>query len=163
MVRRARATVYWPNINEELKQLADHCDACQKYKPLNRKEPMTLHDEGTQAWQKVGIDFFDFEQRNYIVYVDYFSNFIEVEQMANITTSNTIKTLKKQFARYGIPQTLISDSAAQFTSDGFRIFCQQWNVDHKMSSPGHHQSNGKAEAAVKKIKMHDEKMSPLQN
>ena len=152
MLRRARATVYWPNINSDLEQLVNSCDACQKHKPQNTKEPLILHEEGTRPWQKVGMDFFEFHQRNYLVYVDYFSNFIEVEKLSNITTASTINVLKQQFVRHGIPQVLISDSGPQLTSKEFDEFVRKWNITHNMSSPGHHQSNGKAESAVKTIK-----------
>lgn len=152
MVRRARDTVYWPGLNAELKQIVDTCDACQKHKPQNRREPLIQHDEGKYPWEKVGIDFMEFQSKTYMIYVDYFSNFIEVDNMTTTTTSQVILKLKQQFARYGIPKVIITDCGPQFTAAHFGEFMQKWNIVHKTSSPGHHQSNGKAESAVKTIK-----------
>lgn len=152
MIRRARQTVYWPGIDKELKQIADGCDACQRHKPLNRKEPLQQHDEGNAPWQKIGIDFFEFEDRQYLIIVDYYSNFIEVENMQSTKTTQVINKLKQQFARYGVPQEIVSDNGPQFSSETFSKFTEDWDILHKTSSPGHPQSNGKAEAGVKAIK-----------
>ena len=61
---------------------------------------------------------------------------------------NVIKLCKQTFSRYGIPQQLHSDNKSQFNSAKFAAFCFQ----HNTSSPGHQQSNGKAESAVRIIK-----------
>ena len=59
---------------------------------------------------------------------------------------------KKQFARFGIPTVLTTDSGSQFTSGEFQNFLKDWGIIHVRSSPGHHSANGKAEAAVKVAK-----------
>ena len=151
MMRRTRNTECWPGIKKELKQIAASCDACQKTRPRNQKEPLKQHEEGHIVWEKLGLDFFEFRDRHYLIKVDYFSNFIEVEHMI-CTTSNTIVKLKQQFARYGIPKLIIPDSGPQFTAEKFKEFTKQWNIVHNTSSPGHLHSNGKAESAVKTIK-----------
>ena len=60
--------------------------------------------------------------------------------MTSTTDEDVIIKLQFHFARYGIPSEIVSDQAPRFTS-----------IVHNMSSPGHHQSNGKAEAAVKTV------------
>ena len=59
-----------------------------------------------------------------------------------------IRNLKKHFARYGILSTVMSDDGPQFVSREFELFLSNWKVNHVTSSPGHQQSNGKAEASV---------------
>ena len=44
---------------------------------------------------------------------------------------------------------MVTDSGPQFLSREFRNFTTEWAIQHATSSPEHHQSNGKAEAAVK--------------
>ena len=39
---RAREVVYWPNINKEIEDLMENCNACSRYKKANPKEPMLL-------------------------------------------------------------------------------------------------------------------------
>ena len=44
------------------------------------------------------------------------------------------------------------DDGPQFTSESFAKFAEQWGFEHRTSSPGHQQANGKTEAAVKMAK-----------
>lgn len=45
-----------------------------------------------------------------------------------------------------------SDASPQFSGREFRLLSTVWKFHHVISSPGHAQSNGKAESAVKIIK-----------
>ena len=60
--------------------------------------------------------------------------------------------MKQHFARWGIPETVISDNGPQYSSEQFKNFGRLWDFKHKTSSPGHAQSNGKVENAVKSAK-----------
>jgi len=46
MIRRARGTVFWLGMNQEIRQLADNCDQCMERKPKIQKEPLRQHDDG---------------------------------------------------------------------------------------------------------------------
>ncbi|CAC5388236.1 unnamed protein product [Mytilus coruscus] len=63
-----------------------------------------------------------------------------------------IRKLRALFARYGIPDTMISDKGPQVSCNEFAKFATEWEFDHKTSSPGYSQRNGKAEQAVKSAK-----------
>ena len=83
---------------------------------------------------------------------DYFSNYIEVENLQTTTTRAVCKALKILFARYGVPDTLVTDNGPQFSSAEFVTFTKVWSFEHCTSSPHYPQSNGKAENAVKTTK-----------
>ena len=51
-----------------------------------------------------------------------------------------------------IPDGVISDNGPQFTSSEFTQFGREWGFEHRTSSPGHQQANGRAESAVKTAK-----------
>jgi len=63
-----------------------------------------------------------------------------------------IKKLKCHFTRQGIPDIVISDNGPQFACEKFTNFANEWGFEHRPGSPGHQQTNGKAEAAVKDAK-----------
>uniref|UniRef100_A0A2C9L486 Integrase catalytic domain-containing protein n=1 Tax=Biomphalaria glabrata TaxID=6526 RepID=A0A2C9L486_BIOGL len=152
MMRRARDAVFWPGIAARIKEIANACQPCQQSKPANQKESLIQHNEGSNPWDKVGIYLFQIFDQQYLAIVDYYSNFIEVEHLHTTTSQVVIRKLKNLFARYGVPKVCISDFGPQFSSAEFTAFMEAWGVQHLKSSPGHHQSNGKAEAAVKILK-----------
>ena len=89
---------------------------------------------------------------HYFVFVDYYSDFVEVSQLDDTTSATVRDFLKEQFSRNGIPDTLVSDNGPQFTSREFTDFSREWKFKHLTSSPYHARSNGKAESAVKIVK-----------
>ena len=95
MVRRARSTVYWPNINSDIRQMAAQCVTCQELKPKPTKTPLIQHDDGHLPWNKIGLDLFEIKGRNYLISVDYYSNFIEVDYLSTTTSAQVIRMLKK--------------------------------------------------------------------
>ena len=99
----------------------------------------------------MGVDICEFSGRSYLITVDYFSNFIEVDLLTNTFAKQVIHCLKRHFARYGIPRCLHSDNAQQFVCTAFTEFMQSWRIIHSTSSPGHQSGNGKVEAAVKSV------------
>lgn len=46
----------------------------------------------------------------------------------------------------------MSDNGPQFACEKFTNFVNEWGFEHRLGSPGHQQTNGKAEAAVKDAK-----------
>ena len=59
-----------------------------------------------RPWAKVGVDLFG---RDYLCMVDYTSNFWEIEHLPT-TDAKRFSKLKSQFARYGIPDQVVSDN-----------------------------------------------------
>ena len=151
MLRRAREIVYWPGMNNELQQIAESCDICLKMAPKQCKEPLMPRDRGERPWQNVGCDLFEIDSRHYMVTVDYYSNFWELDFMSSTTSAAIILTLKRHFARYGVPEVFVSD-CSPFESAEFKKFAGDYDFRHDTSSPGLSQSNGQAESSVKAAK-----------
>ena len=151
-LRRARETMIWPRMASELKEYIAKCDVCMKYRDTPCKEPLRSDDVEARPWAKVGADLCDLQGRTLLVCSDYFSNFIEVERITSVTTRGVCKAFKAMFARYGIPDVLVTDNGPQFASTEFDNFAQTWGFEHVTSSPHYPQSNGKAENAVKTVK-----------
>jgi hypothetical protein len=76
----------------------------------------------------------------------------EMDRLESTVTTTIIRKLKTHFARYGIPNTVFSDNGPQFTSERFQNFAEKYDFEHIRSDPHYHQSNGKAESAVKTAK-----------
>ena len=163
---RARDIVFWPGINADIEEKVSECEICARHRASNTKEPMISHEIPTRPWQKVATDLFQWENRHFIVTVDYYSRFFEIDELYTTTSAAVIRKLSCHFARYGIPETVISDNGPQFSSREFADFAEIWDFKHTTSTPGYPQSNGLAERTVqtaKKIlsKAREDTKSPL--
>ena len=83
--------------------------------------------------------------------VDYYCRWIEIAQLHTMTSKEIISHMKSIFARFGIPEKVISDNASYYTSDEFRLFSIDYGFTPTTSSPVHSAGNG-ADRAVQTIK-----------
>ena len=151
-LRRARECLYWPNMNADIKDYIQRCQICSEFQNANQKETLMPHHVPDRPWSKVGIDLFSVQDVNYVITVDYTSNFWEVDRIENTESRTVIRKIKAHFARYGIPDQVISDNGPQFSSSSFSHFSRDWDFEHLTISPHHSQANGQVESAVKTAK-----------
>ena len=74
------------------------------------------HEIPTRPWEKTGCDLCIFNGTEYLITVDYFSNFIEVDRLSSTRGKDVIPKLKSHFARYGIPEERYADNGLPFQS-----------------------------------------------
>ena len=151
-LRRAREHVFWPRMNEELKQWIQTCETCREFEQTHCKETLMSHDIPERPWEKIGADLFTYKNKDYLITVCYKSNFWELDRLYDTKSSTVIKKLKAHLARYGIPKQLVSDNGPQFDSHEFKTFTKSWGIEHTTTSPHHSKANGKVESAVKVAK-----------
>ncbi|XP_031571389.1 uncharacterized protein K02A2.6-like [Actinia tenebrosa] len=150
--QRAGETLYWPGMSAQIEDKIANCSICQAYATAQPKEPMIATKPPDLPWMQVASDIFYFEGHNYILTVDYYSKYIEVTKLTDVTTSQTIEALKAHFAAHGIPEKLITDNGTQYSSSQFTQFAKEYGFEHVTSSPRYPSSNGEAEAAVNTVK-----------
>ena len=100
----------------------------------------------------VGTDIFHWRGVNYLLVIDYYSNYPEIAKLSSISSSDVILHMKSIFARHGIPSVVVSDNATCYSSRLYREFPEEYNFLHRTSSPGYAESNGKAECSVGIVK-----------
>lgn len=149
---RAREILFWPGLTKQICDMIRTCDVCQERMMKNQKEPLMSHEIPTAPWEVVGTDLLDFDGHKYIVIVDYYSRFFEVEKLSTQSSSSVIHKMKHTFSRHGIPLKVVSDNGPQYASDEFRQFADAWGFHHVTSSPLYPQSNGLAEKTVQTVK-----------
>ena len=98
---------------------------------------------------KISVDLFALEGKQYLVMVDHYTDYFELEPLRNVAASTVIRAMKRNFARHGIPDTCISDNGPQFDCHEFSRFACDYGFAMVKSSPYHSRGNGKAESAVK--------------
>ena len=77
-MRHVRETIFWPHINIDVRHCVESCDACQAYSRRQPKETLLQHVPNG-LWEKVGIDLFMFDQRDYVIKVGYLINYWEID------------------------------------------------------------------------------------
>ena len=106
-LRRARETIYWPNMKSDIKDFTSKCETCATYCTRQQKETLTSIDVPDRPWAKISTDLFDLDHKSYMVTVDYFSGFFEIDRLYDLKTSTVIRKLKGHMARYGIPDEVV--------------------------------------------------------
>ncbi|KIH67346.1 integrase core domain protein [Ancylostoma duodenale] len=153
MKKLARSDVYWPNIDSDCEDMVRRCTNCQEAAKNPMKVSLKTWLSPTRVWQRVHVDFAGPLQEIYnLVVVDAFSKWPGMIEMSNISATKTVKALKSLFARYGSPQTIVSDNGTQFTSEQFKAMCDERGIVHIKIAPCHPQSNGQAERFVDTLK-----------
>jgi len=146
---RISAAVWWPGITKALEAFIKVRPECQQTMPAHR-EPLLSTTLPNHPREKLAMDLFDLKGKTYILLVDYYSRFVEIQHLQSTTTSSIISFMKPMFARYGIPVTLISDNGPQFTSAEMRRFAETYGFHHITSSPYYPQAKLDKQCALSK-------------
>ena len=148
-LRKAKDIVFWPGMSNRIKETVTSCQVCAEFQTRNPKQLMQTHRIPDRPWSRVTADLFTLQGKDYVVLVDYYSDFIEVGKLPETTSTSAVHFLKEQFSCHGIPDCLGNGNGSQLISREFTHFVYEWEVNHVTSSPHHPKANGKAESAVK--------------
>lgn len=149
----AKDSFFWPGMCKQIEDRVLNCRICLTYRVTLPKEPLISHDIPTIPWYKVGADILFLGNTMYLLLVDYYSKWVELEYLGLTATShNVVNCLKSVFSRLGIPAYMHSDGGPQFTSIEFDKFTKEWSITHIKSSPRYPLSNGMVERSKQYIK-----------
>ncbi|CAL1400779.1 unnamed protein product [Linum trigynum] len=154
-----RKGYYWPTIRADARKHLAACHQCQIH-ANDIHLPMVPMQGNVGVWlfAQWGMDLLGpfpkapGQFKYLIVMVDYFTKWIEAEPLASITEVQVRKfTRKNIFARFGLPESIITDHGKQFDCKKFIEFCDENGVILRFSFVAYPQANGQAEAANKNI------------
>ena len=139
-------------MNKDVEDYVSKCTVCSSQPVQHGKKALICHGLPNRPCEKIAVDLFDLNGTAFVVTVDDYSSFFEVDKLRSNTAEEVVKKLKVHLARYGIPDQLVSDNGQPFSSAKFQEFANLYGFEHVTSSPIFAQSNGKAENAVKTAK-----------
>ena len=148
----ARMYVWWPGIDREISEMVRQCSTCQQYRRQAPVTPLSPWAWPKKPWDRVHIDHCQFDGHVMLVVVDAFSKWIDVHLTRSTTAETTMELLRRSFAYFGIPRSLVSDNATCFTAPAFEAFCKQLGIRHLLTAPLSAKSNGLAERCVQTVK-----------
>ena len=152
---RAKETVYWPGLNDELEKLVLNCQLCLKYLQSKCKQPPQMsvgHEIPAFPWTKIAMNIFHFEDDSYLLLVDYTGRYLIICKLTSMTAHHVIGHLKVIFSEYEWPDMIVSDNGPCYMAEAFTKTVQGYSVNHVTSSPHYLQSNGLAEKFVQTVK-----------
>ena len=152
---RAKETMYWLGMNEQLEQLILNCQLHIKYsRSKDKNTPYTAlgHEIPSVPWSKVATDIFHYKSRSYLLVVNYTSRFPIVREIKSMSVQHIADHFRLIFSEYHWTDTLVSDNGPCYVAKAFTTVMKEYAVNHITSSPHYPQSNGLAEKFVQIVK-----------
>lgn len=127
-----RVGYFWQTMVRNTRDYVKNCDQCQRHVDIFNTLPIEFH-VFTSPWSSLlwGLDILSsftptLEQLKYlIVFVDYFTKWIEAEALVNITTANILKFFKRDIlVRFTVPQSIVMDNGTHFINRRLEILLE---------------------------------------
>ena len=149
----ARMYVWWPSITKDIEEAVRGCAECQLHQAMPPPAPLYPWSWPSRPWARLHLDYAGPVQgKMFLVLIDAHSKWIEAFCTPNATSSTVIEELRTTFARFGLPETVVTDNGTCFVSAEFEAFLEVNGIKHITSAPYHPASNGLAERAVQIVK-----------
>ncbi|XP_042148783.1 uncharacterized protein K02A2.6-like, partial [Ixodes scapularis] len=149
----ARSTVWWPGIDQDIERKVRTCLPCQETRPQPARARLHPWEFARNPWSRIHIDFAGpFQGKVFVLVVDAHSKWLEVIQIASMSSAAVCQRLRVLFATHGVPDTIVSDNGTAFVSQEFEEFLQRNQIRHVKVAPYHPSSNGQVERMVQETK-----------
>ena len=97
--KRARQALFWPLINNEIKDMIKKCPTCLFFRSRQPTEPLIKHPVPQELWTKLAADLFRLYGHYYLLVVDYDFKLAAVGNLKNLQSVNVIIKCKKMFSQ----------------------------------------------------------------
>ena len=153
MKSKARSFMWWPKMDDEIEYMVKSCQQCQLTRHSPIPVPCQSWDFPQKPWRRLHIDYAGpFHGKMFLLVVDAYSKWLEVAVVNSANAITTVEKLRGIFATHGLPNTLVSDNGAVFTSEEFETFTRKNGIKHIRTTPYHPSSNGQVERVVQVFK-----------
>jgi hypothetical protein len=157
-IHRARKDFFWTGMKSDVKRFIRECDICQRVKaenvsPAGLLQPLPIPD---RPWLSISMDFIEglpLSQGYSIIWVvvDRLTKYAHFLALKHPYTAEKLAQvfMNQLFKLHGMPQTIISDRDATFTSKFWTEVFKLQEVFLSFSTAYHPQSDGQSEAVNK--------------
>ena len=80
-VNRAKDICFWIGMTSDIEKFVSRCSICAKYHNDQCKETLINHETPSYLWEFVACDLFVHNGHDYLITVDRYSNFWEVDRL----------------------------------------------------------------------------------
>ena len=85
--QRARQSVYWPSIDNDIVMAVKSCPTCSELLPSNPSEPLLPHEPASRPFEFIFADLGTFRGRDFFIVADQFSGWPQVYPFPDTNTS----------------------------------------------------------------------------
>ncbi|XP_061885232.1 uncharacterized protein clasp1b isoform X1 [Entelurus aequoreus] len=125
--KRARQSVWWPRLSQQLNELVLNCQTCCKERQ-NHKETLMPSPYPGRPWEKLGADLFMLCTKTYLLVVDYMSSgdfFADLQKMEGLSSPEQA-SLSSQSLTGSVTLPVVQDILKGYPS-------RQWVYTHPAS------------------------------
>ena len=148
----ARNYTFWLGMNRDIETMIRHCSICQEASRADGVKQFLPWQPAVAPFERIHLDFLDYEGHKFFVMVDAFTQWIEIRLMKKTDLESLKKVLNEIFNTFGDPGTIVCDNGPPFSATGFEDYCRTREISLVHSPAYHPQSNGLAERAVRTFK-----------
>ena len=106
-------TVWWPGFSKDVYSFVSDCDTCKRIRFRGIESAYTWPE--AEPWERLHIDWAYIKGiGNVLIIVDAATTWIEAFLCTNRTSQRVAQCLMSVFARFGIPNVLVSDNGPEF-------------------------------------------------
>ena len=104
-----------------IEKMVSKCIICAKDRPVPT-EPLMSSSFPSRPWERLAMDSFELYGIVYIIVIDYYSRWIDIKRLDNMSSESIVYVLKEIFASHGIHDIIISDNGPQFNAATFHQY-----------------------------------------
>jgi transposase InsO family protein len=126
-------------MDRDVEDMVRECYPCSRSDKSGKviKVPVQKVECPITPWTKLAVVIFGLfanaprNRRFLIVLIDYHSRWPEVKGVEEVSSNVVIRFLSDTFARFGMPEELVTDNGAQFCSTEFRQYLSTNGITHR--------------------------------
>ncbi|KAI2664083.1 Transposon Tf2-6 polyprotein [Labeo rohita] len=159
-LRLVRNSFWWPSMTKDITTYVKACSLCAQSKTPKQLPSGLLHPLPIpqRPWSHLSIDFvtdlpLSNEFTTILVTIDRFSKSCRLIPLKGLPTAmeTALALFHNVFRIYGLPEDIVSDRGTQFTSQVWKEFCKQLDINVSLTSGYHPQANGQVERLNQEI------------
>ena len=151
---------FWPGVMLAIKEFCRTCHVCQLMGKAgkNSKAPLVLTLIVEQPFSRISIDIVGplavtSKNNKYILtVVDHATHWVEAYPLPDYRVITVLKAFSDFIARFGIPDEVLHDLGADFTSTLFQVYLNLYGISQLKCSVAHPQTNTVCEKTHRNLK-----------
>ena len=156
--QRVLRRFYWPSLFRDVKDYCQSCPDCQLHSSYKTRAPMIPLPVIGEPFRRIAMDVVgplprtSRGNRFILVINDYATRYPEAIPLRNVTARKVAEVLIELFARYGIPEEILTDQGSNFTSSLLGELYKLIGIKAIRTTPYHPQTDGLVERFNRTLK-----------